>query len=241
VAETVVIDRRFRGPSDSANGGYACGVLARRLDGAVEVTLRSPPPLEEALQVTSEESGLALRQGDALLAEARRSELDLKVPDTVSLDEAVAASQGSRVFGDHPYRACFGCGPERTGEDGLRLFPGPIAERGIAACAWTPYESLADGAGHVPAEIVWVALDCPTSWGGDLRGEKRPSMLGRLTGEIMSPIESWRTADRGGVANRSRRTKVGGRHRNLHGGGRTKGPFAGSMDRAAELVTGRSS
>src|SRR6266511_3116023 len=110
--ETVVIERRFRGPAESANGGYACGVLARRLEGAVEVTLRAPPPLDQELQLASDESGLALRHGDTLLAEARRAELDLKVPDPVSLEEAAAAAQRSRIFEEHPFPGCFGCGPD---------------------------------------------------------------------------------------------------------------------------------
>ena len=40
----IVIDRRFRGPAESGNGGYACGVFARGEEA--EVTLRLPPPLE---------------------------------------------------------------------------------------------------------------------------------------------------------------------------------------------------
>jgi len=190
MTEAVVIDSRFRGPAESANGGYACGVLARRLEGAVEVTLRAPLPLDEELHVEKTESGLALGHGDTHLAEARRAELDLKVPDPVSVEEAAAAAQRSRIFEGHPFPGCFGCGPDRESEDGLRLFPGPIDERRTAACTWTPHESLVDELGRVPPEIVWVALDCPTGWGGDLYGEKRPSMLGRLTGEIMSPIEA---------------------------------------------------
>jgi hypothetical protein len=185
----MVIDRRFRGPPNTSNGGYACGLLARRLGGAVEVTLRAPPPLERELQISGADPVLTLRDGEVLLAEARRAQLDLKVPNPVSLDEAAAAAQRSRALREHPYPDCFGCGPERGADDGLRLFPGTLEERGIAACMWTPRESLADVQGHVRSEIVWVALDCPTGWGGDLYGETRPSMLGRLTGEIMSPIE----------------------------------------------------
>ena len=185
-----MIDRRFRGPPEAANGGYASGVLAQRLDGVVEVTLRAPVPLETALEIASDERGLTLGEGDTVLAEARRAELELKVPDPVSVEEAAAAAQRSRAFEKHPFPGCFGCGPEREGDDGLRMFPGTIQERSIAACTWTPHESLADAHGQVPTEIVWVALDCPTSWGGDLYGEAQPSVLGRLTGEIMSPIEA---------------------------------------------------
>ncbi len=45
--EMVVIERRFRGPADSGHGGYTCGLLAREIPGAAEVSLRVPPPLEE--------------------------------------------------------------------------------------------------------------------------------------------------------------------------------------------------
>ena len=42
----LTIDRRYRGPLTSANGGYACGRLAAYVDAhEVEVTLRLPPPL----------------------------------------------------------------------------------------------------------------------------------------------------------------------------------------------------
>jgi hypothetical protein len=44
--QTITIARRFRGPPNSGNGGYVCGMLARYITGAAEVTLRAPPPLE---------------------------------------------------------------------------------------------------------------------------------------------------------------------------------------------------
>ena len=47
----VVIERRFRGPPESANGGYACGLVAGLLGGVAEVTLRLPPPLDRELDV----------------------------------------------------------------------------------------------------------------------------------------------------------------------------------------------
>lgn len=49
MAETVTIARRYRGPLDSANGGYAAGLLGARLGGTAEVTLRLPPSLECAV------------------------------------------------------------------------------------------------------------------------------------------------------------------------------------------------
>ena len=47
--DTVTIERRYRGPLDSGNGGYSCGRLAAFLDGPAEVTLRLPPPLDRPL------------------------------------------------------------------------------------------------------------------------------------------------------------------------------------------------
>jgi hypothetical protein len=41
---------RFNGPPGSANGGYACGVIAQHVPSdLVEVTLRRPPPLDTTL------------------------------------------------------------------------------------------------------------------------------------------------------------------------------------------------
>ena len=49
--QTTTIQRRFCGPPNSGNAGYVCGMLARHITGAAEVTLRAPPPLETELDV----------------------------------------------------------------------------------------------------------------------------------------------------------------------------------------------
>ena len=54
--DEVVIARRFCGPPTSANGGYACGLVAGLLDGRARVTLRSPPPLDRPLQILASHS-----------------------------------------------------------------------------------------------------------------------------------------------------------------------------------------
>jgi len=52
VSQTVMFPARFNGPPGSANGGYACGVVAQQVPAdRFEVTLRSPPPLDTALGV----------------------------------------------------------------------------------------------------------------------------------------------------------------------------------------------
>jgi hypothetical protein len=41
---SLVVAARFCGPPGSANGGYACGLIAGCLDGQAEITLRRPRP-----------------------------------------------------------------------------------------------------------------------------------------------------------------------------------------------------
>ena len=73
---TVRIDERFCGPPDSGNGGYVCGCLAKHMGGATTaVRLRVPPPLATALDVCDSEAGIALFDGDVIVAEARSAEL----------------------------------------------------------------------------------------------------------------------------------------------------------------------
>jgi hypothetical protein len=65
----MIIPPRYNGPPDSANGGYACGLISEALGGGFEVTLLRPPPLGVDLDLIGHE----LRQGDVLIAEARRA------------------------------------------------------------------------------------------------------------------------------------------------------------------------
>ena len=77
----LVIARRFRGPAGSGNGGYTCGVVAAALgDGPAEVTLRLPPPLDRPLRVEPRGGGIAVLDGDAVVAEARPAEVDVDPP-----------------------------------------------------------------------------------------------------------------------------------------------------------------
>ena len=84
--ETVTIDRRYRGPLRSANGGYACGLLGSRVGAGAEVTLRLPPPLERPLTIRRDGERLVLEDGDLLVAEA--------VAGDPGLEPAVAAGPG---------------------------------------------------------------------------------------------------------------------------------------------------
>jgi hypothetical protein len=43
----------------------------------------------------------------------------------------------------------------------MRIFAGPIAERGVVAAPWVPDASLDSGDGKVRPEFMSAALDCP--------------------------------------------------------------------------------
>ena len=99
-----------------------------------------------------------------MLSESRRAELEIDVPAPVSLSEAEEASSSFPGFTAHPFPGCFTCGPGREPRDGLRIFPGPVADRKLLAAPWTPDASLADPTCSLLPEFVWAALDCPQLW-----------------------------------------------------------------------------
>ena len=165
MSEQLVICRRFCGFADIALGGYVGGLLAGRLRGPVEVRLRGIVPMERPLEIEHPDSDrVDLRADDIVLAEARRTELDIEVPAPVSLSAAEVASSSYPGFKAHLFPGCFTCGPGRAAGDGLRIFPGRIEGRELVAAPWMPAPSLADSKGSLPAEFVWAALDCPQLW-----------------------------------------------------------------------------
>ena len=185
----VKIDPRFCGPAESANGGYACGLLATEIAGPAEVTLRAPPPLGRVLLSRAREDGSAvLLDGETVVAEARPTTLDGRVPAPVTSDQATRASQRYEWIEEHPYPRCFVCGPERDPADGLRIFPGPVEGSELYACPWTPQESLGNGFGSVRPEFVWAALDCPSGIVTNRFGNVGMMLLGRLAVELLGPV-----------------------------------------------------
>lgn len=183
---TVTIDRRFRGPVGSGNGGWTAGRLATAYaratgrDGAVEVKLRRPPPLDRELALRHDGDGLALLDGGVLVARAVRGAAPDPV-DPVDVATARAAELSYAGLRDHPFPECFVCGPERI--DGLRLHPGCSGD-GTTACTWTPQETLDE-------VYVWSALDCPGAWTSDIAG--RPMVLARMTAVVQAAPVAGRT------------------------------------------------
>lgn len=174
------VDGRFNGPPGSGNGGYCSGLFSSLVDttgpgAGAEVTLRKPPPLDAPLTIEGNGNG-SFEVYDAqrvLIAQAQPATVDAAdVPEPVSWAEAVAASEHYRGFAAHPFPTCFVCGPLR--EDGLRLFPGPLADKRTAAPWRVPDE--------VTTTWVWAALDCPGGWSVPL--EVRPYVLGRIAARV---------------------------------------------------------
>jgi hypothetical protein len=165
VVDSLVIPARFNGPPDSGHGGYSAGLAASLVEGPAEVALRAPPPLETPLAVERREDGsAALLDGGKVVLEARPASLDVEAPEPVSVEEAIAAEEGSRFLdASHPFPTCFACGPKRAEGEGLRLFAGRVAGRELFAAAWTPAAEFATDGVSVDPLFVWTALDCPSS------------------------------------------------------------------------------
>lgn len=175
MADTVTIERRYRGPLDSANGGYAAGLLGSRLGAAAEVTLRLPPPLGRALEVRREGERLLLCDGDRLVAEAAPGDPGLGPPAAPTVAEAAAASEGVGAFGPPQFAECFVCGIRADGT-GLGIHPGPVPGRdGLVATTWV--------ARDVSPEVVWASIDCPGAYAVGETGRGEP-VLGRMTARI---------------------------------------------------------
>lgn len=173
----MIIGARFTGPDGSGNGGYSAGVFAAAVAGGgpVEVTLRRPPPLGVPLTTTQRPADggadIATRDG-GLVAEVRRiAPFDARVAG-VSWAEAMRASLEYPGFRQHLFPTCYVCGPARL--DGLRIFPGRLADGRTAAPFLVP--------GEVDDRTCWAALDCPGGW--TVLGPGRAYVLGRIAAVV---------------------------------------------------------
>jgi hypothetical protein len=179
--ERLVVGERFNGPPGSANGGYACGHLARLVDGPAEVSLRRPVPLGRELAAERHGDGsVTLHDGEVLIAEAGPAlPLDLEPPRRPTLAEARGVA-GDPWGENSDFTACWVCSATR--EDGLGVSFGALDGATTAAVleAGEPGEEL-------PLEIVWAALDCPSYTPG-LWDAPRPSLLASMSAEVLEPV-----------------------------------------------------
>lgn len=203
--DTVTIAGRFNGPPGSANGGYACGLVAAAIGPAAQVRLALPPPLDTPLTRHADAGGVVrLLDGEALVAEGRHGEPQVAVPPAPSLKDAERASRAYTGHdpAEHAFPTCFVCGPLRP-EDGLHVFPGPVGGGDVLACPWRPRAEHAGGEGTVDPLFVWAALDCPSGFACIPRRTR--TVLASMTARLEGPahpgetyvVTSWRLGSEG--------------------------------------------
>lgn len=183
---TFSIPRRFRGPANSANGGYACGMVAAFAPGDREVTLRQPPPLDKTLRLEDGPVVQVFRK-DRLILESRPTTVEVEPPKPIGFTEATERSQWYIGHRQHALPECFVCGPQRAHGDGLRIFPGRESPDQPVAAPWVPDASLTAGSGPVGLPILWAALDCPGYFAVGRLGES--ALLGRMAARVRGRVE----------------------------------------------------
>jgi len=217
--QTVVVPERFRGPPQSGNGGYVCGLMLDALGtGSGEVTLRAPTPLDTPMTLERDgDRGVRLTHDETLIAEAVEATLALEVPPMPPRDRVLAARRRSPSFWSRPsaqvvagtgvHPICFCCGADLAAEDGLHIYAAPVSE-GLVAAAWSVPRRYCDDRGRLGVEHVCAALDCPGqfAWyehGPD--GVRNGALLGRFRVRVDAPVHAaerctilgWRLGDAG--------------------------------------------
>jgi hypothetical protein len=201
----LLVPSRFCGPPSSCNGGWSAGALSAYAGAecpadhtrpwpTVEVSLHRPPPLEAPLRVTPADGGVAASHEGAVVLTARCTHEDLVDVEPVRPDEARAATSSYAGLGSHPFPTCFSCGTDRADGDGLRIFPGRVADHDGAprvAATWTPdptvaedFHAYTDEHPRASLPVTWAALDCVGGWAGDLG--QRLMVLARMTTRLDS-------------------------------------------------------
>jgi hypothetical protein len=120
------VGARYQGFPHGVLGSYVAGLAASRLDGPVEVNLRSLPRIDREFSLDLEDDGLlVLRDGETVILDARERDFEMDVPAPPSLVEArEAADRPMHDEAAHPFPGCFCCGPDREPGDGLRVHVG---------------------------------------------------------------------------------------------------------------------
>ena len=195
--------QQFRGPPNSGNGGYVCGLMGREFQGVSTALLRAPPPLDVPLDLVREDGVVRLLgEGGLVIGEARAGGAETLTPPPAPPSLAAASAAGRRVPGfDRPFHpVCFTCGDRLDEGYGLRVFTGQVEGRaeGVVAGPWTVHANFADAEGLAPVEVVWAALDCPgsVSWvvngaGGGLLGTMTCEVLRRPAAGETTIVVAW--------------------------------------------------
>ena len=185
---SVRIERRFRGPPTTGNGGYVAGLVAAALGGSnCTVTLKSPPPLDHDLTLETGDATASLFSEDQIVVTASSGPVEIDVPPPPTLAEAQDAEPRFTGHSHHIFPGCFVCGPERDAGDGMRIFPGQLHDSANrVAATWTPDESVVGEDGLVRPEFLWAALDCPGYFATEDKAGL--ALLGRMSAVIHQSV-----------------------------------------------------
>lgn len=151
------------------------------------VRLHVPPRVGREMVILESPDGFSLLDGKTVVARASVGRLDVGVPEPPKFEVAEQASEGYVGFSYHPFPTCFVCGPKRNVGDGLRIFPGTLADSPLVAAPWTPHVSLGDEDGLVRPEFVWSALDCPGAFSFEA-SSRQAVVLGELTAKLFCRV-----------------------------------------------------
>ncbi|WP_167880497.1 hypothetical protein [Nocardioides guangzhouensis] len=177
---TPAIEPRMNGPRRRANGGFATGTFADLVGGTATVALHRTVPLGRSFAVLETPEGLAVLDGDDVVATVRAATpFVVEPPVRPSYARAEEARRAYPYAGTrHALSDCVVCGTDRT--DGLHVTPGPLpGHTGILAAPYDPPAWFAADGLALPAS-VWGAMDC-VSYPASLLASGRIAFLGSLT------------------------------------------------------------
>ena len=188
------------------------------------MSLRTPPPLDTPARGRARRRARgAARRRHAGRRGRRRPSCSSTCPTPVPRDEVAAARGGRPRALDRPStRSPPASSAARSASPatGCGIFPAALPGRdGLFGACWTPDEQDGDGDGCVRPELVWAALDCPTSAPvGELRrgaadGAREPGGPARLPGAGGRAAHDPVVGPRGGGAQapgRRRALRLGG-------------------------------
>ena len=190
---TLRLGGTYNGPPGTANGGFACGAVARFVDGpAAQVRLQRPPALDADLPVHVDADGtVTVREpgGGEVVATGRPVPAldDVVPPVRPSLADARAAMREHWGIGKRTMLSdCWVCSPYR--HDGLGMCFGPLAGHDeVNAAAVLTDPTLPSTDGLLDPEVLWGALDCP-SYLPRLSDPANVALLAQMTGELLEPV-----------------------------------------------------
>lgn len=183
-----MIDRRFRGPRQSGNGGVSAGLAAGFVDGPASVRLRRPPALGKPLQLRRAEGVVQVVDGEDVIMEAVAASYPVEPPIDDDVLERTFKRGTTPMPETHRAPECFVCGPR---EDGLRIFARHLPGTRVWSTVWIPDESVSSTGAAVDAHVVWGALDCPAGFAvvqGGLAEVTFFPALAKLTATLERPV-----------------------------------------------------